>query len=136
MEGATPKPLTLTLGAKDVTGARIFLAVDDEPRVHMVNKHFEEALDKQLDELREAAALPFKETDVRAVDLVTRDGQPARLTARKKVWTLTLGTEAHGQRANARAAEDLVRKLRDLRATTFLGDGQAALAKHGLDKPR
>lgn len=134
--GATPKPLTLIIGARDVTGARIYLAVNNEPKVLLVNKHFEEALDKDLDELRESAALPFKENDVRGVYLTTTSGKRARLTAKKKVWTLRLGAEQLGQRANAKTSENLVRKLGDLRATKFLGDGAAALAKHGLDKPR
>jgi len=136
VHGATPKPLTLTLGARDVTGARIYLAVNDEPGVLLVNKHFEEAMDKDLDDLRESAALPFKEKDARAVDLDTTGGSRAHLTAKEKVWTLRLGADQLGQRANAKTAENLVRKLKDLRATKFLGDGAAALAKHGLDKPR
>ncbi len=136
VHGATPKPLTLTLGSVDVTGARIYLAVNNDSQVLLVNKHFAEALDKDLDELRESAALPFKEKDVRAVDLTTAGGQRAHLTAVKKVWTLRLGAEQLGQRANAKTAETLVRKLKDLRATKFLGDGAAALTRHGLDKPR
>lgn len=135
VHGATPKPLTLTLGALDVTGARIYLAVDSAPIVLLVNKHFAEALDKDLDDLRDSAALPFKEKDVRAVNLATAGGKRAHLTAIKKVWTLRLGDARLGQRANAKAAENLVRKLKDLRATRFLGDGAAALTKYGLDKP-
>jgi len=135
VHGATPKPLTLTLGAADVTGARIYLAVNDNPKVLLVNKHFVEAMSKDTDELRESAALSFKEKDVRGVDLVTATGKRARLTAKKKVWTLHLGADQLGQRANAKTAENLVRKLKDLRATKFLADGAAAFAKYGLQKP-
>ncbi|MFH2005815.1 MAG: DUF4340 domain-containing protein [bacterium] len=135
VRGATTKPLLLTLGNKDVTGARIFLAKNDEPNVLMVNKHFQEALDKPLNDFREATALPFKETDVRSLTLSTPEGQRANLTVKKKEWTLHLGAKNLGQRANAKTAEDLVRKLKDLRATHFLGDGAAALTAHGLDTP-
>ncbi len=134
--GATPKPLTLTLGALDVTGARIYLGKDADPKVLLVNKHFSEALDKSLDDLRQSAALPFKEKDVRSVDLSTPGGKRAHLTVHKKLWTLRLGAEQLGQRANAKTAESLVRKLKDLRATKFLGDGAAAISRFGLGKPR
>lgn len=135
VEGATSKPLTLTVGGQDVTGAKVYLAVNDESKVQVVNRHFREALDKDPVELRDTAALPFKSTDVKTVRLTNEDGQTVRLTVAKKAWTLRVGDEAHGQRANTKSAEELVRKLRDLRATTFLADGAAALAQHGLDKP-
>jgi len=135
VHGATPQPLTLTLGASDITGARIYLAVDNDSTVLLVNKHFAEALDKDLDDLRDSAALPFIEKDVQGVDLATAGGKRAHLTAKKKVWTLRLGDDRLGQRANAKTAENLVRKLKDLRATKFLGDGAEALTRYGLNKP-
>ena len=46
---------------------------NDGTKVLLVNKHFAEALDKDVNELRESAALPFKEHDVRAVDLTAED---------------------------------------------------------------
>jgi hypothetical protein len=132
VEGATPSPLTLTLGGPDVTGAKIYLALNADAKVLVVNKHVRETFDKDPDELRDSAALGLKATAVKKLELLTEDGQRATLEGKDKVWTLRLGAETFGQRANAKTVDDLARKLQDLRATRFLGDGAAALTKHGL----
>lgn len=133
--GATPTPLTLTIGGDDVTGAKIYLAKNSDAKVLVVNKHFRDAFDKDASSLRDSAALRFRSPDVRSVRLTTETGKAVTLSAKKKIWSLKVGAEPYGQRANAKTVEDLIRKLKDLRATTFLGDGKAALAKVGLDKP-
>ncbi|MDY0002319.1 MAG: DUF4340 domain-containing protein, partial [Polyangia bacterium] len=135
VEGATASPLTLTVGGPDVTGAKVYLAIDQQAKVQVVNRHFRETLDKDPGELRDTTALPFKSTDVASVRLTNEDGQTVRLAMANKAWTLKVGDETHGQRANSKGVEDLIRRLRDLRATMFLDDGEAALSKHGLDKP-
>lgn len=133
--GATPKPVTLTIGGQDVTKAKVYVARNDEPKVLLVNSHFREAFDKDFGELRDHAALRFKVDDARAITLTPRGGPAIHLASHKKTWTLRVGAEPFAQRANAKTVSDLLRKLGDLRATRFLGDGAAALSQHGLDKP-
>ncbi len=136
VEGATPEPLTLTIGGSDVTGAKVYLAKNDADDVLVVNEHIREAFDKEPGGLRDTAALRFKPSDVKRLQLTTRAGKSFRLARADGSWTLRVGREAYGQRANQKTVEELIRKLQDLRATRFVADGKAALAKHGLDEPQ
>lgn len=133
--GATDKPVTLTIGGQDVTKAKVYLARNHDRKVLVVNSHFREAFDKDFGELRDRAALRFKMDDARKLTVKTRDGRAIHLVSKKKTWTLRVGAAPFAQRANAKTVDDLLRKLQDLRATKFLGDGKAVLSRHGLDKP-
>lgn len=135
VEGSTPSPLTLTLGGQDVTGGKVYLARNGQERVLVVNRHFREAMDKDPRDLRDTKALGFKVGEVTGVTLTNEGGKPVHLTLKDKAWSLRAGNETHPQRANAKSAEELLRKLEDLRATTFLEAGPEALKNHGLETP-
>ncbi len=136
VEGVLPggKQAVLKVGAKDVTGRDIYVAVGQDAFV--VGKHLLDSLDKDLDGWRDKSAFLVGEGKVLEVSW-TRDGTPVHLVRDEKrdEYFLVAGDGTRLARAHRDTASDIFRRVEDLSVTRFVSSGKGSLAKAGLDKP-
>jgi hypothetical protein len=122
----------LAFGKKnDYLGQR-YVKVSGRPGVYLVDDAAFITLNKSSVDVREKAPIKFADTDVRELTIQSSKGTAKVSQVAAGEWKIV---EPAQFAASAEAVGDLLRSIKDLRASEFLDGQQGSLAQFGLDKP-
>jgi len=127
----------LHLGSADPTGEHVYAceAATHPPEVFLVEAALARELGRPLRDWRDTRVIPIPADAVASVTLSRAGEDPISLSRKGNNWIITSPLRA---RAREDAAEALVEQLTTLavhRARGFVGDGEAALKRWGLERP-
>ncbi|MDE2060709.1 MAG: DUF4340 domain-containing protein [candidate division NC10 bacterium] len=122
----------LLLGDLNPNGRSVYAKRPDEPAVFLATVIVRLRADRKPDDFRNKTLLTLEPNQVTQVEL-TGKGQPISLShAKGKGWEISKPIKA---RADAAVIGQLLWKIKDTRATAFVGSGPDAKRKYGLEHP-
>lgn len=129
---------TLLLGSADPTGERVYAAepTTETPGVFLVEETLVRELQRPLRDWYDTRVFPIPSEAVAALAISRATGERLALLRKGNVWTITSPLKA---RAKASAAEALLERLIALtvhRERGFVGHGEEAVKRWGLNQPR
>ena len=122
---------TLQFGALDAQKDNVYVKLADEPTVYLTDDGILRKLDEPVEYFRERRLTELTRYDIDGLVLASRE-QTIELAKQEGRWRLLQPINA---RASRERIEDLLGKLTDLEADSFVTDKPEDLAAYGLDRP-
>lgn len=122
----------LAFGKKNEYLGLRYVKVSGRPGVFLVDDAAFTTLNKSSVDVREKAPIKFADTDVRELSIQSAKGAVKVSQVAAGEWKIL---EPSQFEASTEAVGDLLRSIKDLRASEFLDGQQGSLAQFGLEKP-
>ena len=123
----------LHIGARTVVGNQYYASGDQENRVLLISSTQQEALDKNLFDLRRKEFFTLKSDEVDGIEIARAKDRLVVARVEKQGWQ---GPETPETKIKSHKVDEFLTRLILLRAKGFVEDGEENIARFGLDPAR